>query len=412
LLPFGGEAAATPRQQAALVLAGGWVPPLRCRSLADAAGERSREPVSRQERQQVSRRRREVQDLSARAERKRDGTQMLSCKTRKGQWQLAGKQAPFIEYISYLGRNRKWEKALKVYGEVKYPCLMLRSAAVAAATHAPEPKHAEELFEAMPVKTLSAYNSMINMHTKSQRIDEAKGLIEKLRAQKLKPDTVTFGSLIAGHARVGDVDAAVAVLDEMEQANVKPSKVAFGAAMGACTRTSDTKRVQELLGRMAKQQLEPNVVHLTSLLITYASRGDEGRALGVFEDMRQRGLEPDVVAYTALLNCLCSGQAAAKAEELWAEMQERPWKPTAFTYNAMLRILARAKATDRFYEVLREMDERGLHRNKQVRESLRRMRRVEDATQQRLPWLRGPLPQEEPWPGRGAGGGGEAAAAA
>lgn len=366
----------------------------RCRALAAGAGQA--ETLSRHERQALSRHRLVGEDARPRSERWRDGEQRNKSQLQNG----SAKQSKLIYYMGHLGRTRQWERALEYFAEVKWPCVILRSALIAAVTHAPDPKHAQTLFDATRKKSLEACNAMINMHARAQRFAEARAVLDSLEQYGLKANATTYGGLVAGHAAVGDVESAIAVLDEMEAAGVQPSKIAYGAAMGACVRSSDTRRVQGLLRRMEAQGLEPNVVHLTTLLITYASRGDEGRALGVFEDMKRRQLQPDVVAYTSLLNCLCSGSALPQAERLWAEMQQKSWKPTAFAYNAMLRICAKAKAAGRFYELLREMDERGIRRNKQIQASLMRIRKVEDASGNRLPWLRGPLPKEEPWPPR------------
>lgn len=394
--PHAGSRIAAVRQAAALEQ--------QSRALA-AAADGQAETLSRHERQRLSRERLEdsIQESGPRSERWRN-RQLRNTRYREQQntksWLALGSQSQskFIYYMGHLGRTRQWEKALETFAEVRMPCVILRAAAVAAAGHAPDPKHAQALFDAMPKKSLEACNAMVNMHARAQRFAEARAIMDSLQKYRLTPNATTYGGLIAGHAALGDAESAVAVLDEMEAARVSPSKVAYGAAMGACTRSSDTRRVQALLRRMEAQGLAPNVVHLTSLLITYASRGDEGRALGVFEDMKRRQLQPDVVAYTSLLNCLCSGNALPQAERLWAEMQQQSWKPTAFAYNAMLRICAKAKAVERFYELLRDLDERGIRRNKQIQASLLRIRKVEDISGNRLPWLRGPLPKEELWP--------------
>mmetsp|Transcript_34926 Transcript_34926/g.104519 ORF Transcript_34926/g.104519 Transcript_34926/m.104519 type:complete len:409 (+) Transcript_34926:35-1261(+) len=265
--------------------------------------------------------------------------------------------------VQRLGRQRRWQEALVVFGTVPEPDVVLHTATLDALSRSLQLNHARRLFAEMPVKTIAPYNVMIYLLGKLRLEHEAVEFMEDMKRESIQPNETTYCSLISAHGVMQDSEGAIRVLDEMLSAGLSHSGPAYGAAMTACGRAGDVARAKDLRVRMEKHRVELDSGHYSSLIAAHARAGDGTGARAALEEMRRSGLRPSVVTYTSLLAGLSGPGALVKVEETFEEMRKDGIEPDTLAYNALLGAAVASRAPDRFWEILAEMEARGVPPN-------------------------------------------------
>lgn len=86
------------------------------------------------------------------------------------------------------------------------------------------------------------YNNIISKLAKARKADHALEMFQRMKAQGVKPTSITYGALIGACARVGDVQSAEALFAEMvEQRNFKPRVPPYNTMMQLYTMTKPNR---------------------------------------------------------------------------------------------------------------------------------------------------------------------------
>ncbi|KAK3026490.1 hypothetical protein RJ639_041787 [Escallonia herrerae] len=156
----------------------------------------------------------------------------------------------------------------------------------------------EEMLESKVEMDSGVYSTLISALFKVGRRGEVSGMLEEMKRNGCKPNTITYNAIIFGLCNEKDFDSAFDVLNEMEG------------------------------GRKLRE------------------------ANDLFEDMPRRRCAPDVVSYRTLLDGLCDGMQFKEAALILDEMLFKGYVPRAVSINNYVSGLLREGETSLLWTVL------------------------------------------------------------
>ncbi|XP_042022062.1 putative pentatricopeptide repeat-containing protein At1g53330 [Salvia splendens] len=131
----------------------------------------------------------------------------------------------------------------------------------------------------------AVYSTLISASFKANRKGEVSGLLEEMRGNGCKPDTITYNAMIHGYCKENEFGLAFGALSEMEKDGCKPDVISFNVIIGGLCRERK-----------------------------------EGEAYDLLEDMPRRGCAPDVVAYRTVFDGFCDVKQFKEAASILDEM--------------------------------------------------------------------------------------------
>ncbi|EPS70411.1 hypothetical protein M569_04352, partial [Genlisea aurea] len=157
---------------------------------------------------------------------------------------------------------------------------------------------AVELKDEMVSKKLASdpavYSTLISAAFKLNRRNEVPGLLEEMKHNGCKPDTVTYNAIIHGHCESNEFDSAFRALSRMEQGG------------GEC---------------------KPDVITYNVILAGLCRQGRLEDAKDLLNDMPRLGCRPDVVSYATMFEGLCDAKEFREAAEVLEEMVFKGYIP-------------------------------------------------------------------------------------
>ncbi|KAL2537026.1 putative pentatricopeptide repeat-containing protein [Forsythia ovata] len=198
---------------------------------------------------------------------------------------------------------------------------------------------AHKLFDVMPLRDVSSWNTLISGYMRDGVVHLAKEFFENMPEKNI----VSWTSMISGYTQNGLAGEALKLFDEMlsEDSEVKPNWVTVMSVLPACAHSAALERGRRihdfargrgldshpsvqtaLVGMYAKcgsladarwcfdriKLNDRNLVAWNTMISAYASHGHGLEAVSTFEDMIRAGVHPDDITFTGLLSgCSHSG---------------------------------------------------------------------------------------------------------
>lgn len=143
--------------------------------------------------------------------------------------------------------------------------------------------------------TVVTYNTLIDACAEAGEPTEAMfRVLSALVAAGHRPDVVTYTTLLKHFGREGDVVAARWLMREMEgDAAAAPDVPAFNALVDALCRAGCTEEATATLARMRAGGCAPDVGTYGALMDGFAREGDWASAASLYAALARRGEDPD-----------------------------------------------------------------------------------------------------------------------
>ncbi|CAN6279860.1 unnamed protein product [Urochloa humidicola] len=240
--------------------------------------------------------------------------------------------------------------ALSLHGLAlkRFPCHLLISTCLARFYLASRlPRLALQLFDAMPVRSVVTYNTMISGLMRNGLVDAAFEVFDRMPEQ----DKVSWTALIDGCVKNGRHNEAIDCFRAMLLDGVEPDYVTLIAAVSACAEVGALGLGMWVHRLVVRQELESNVRVANSLIDMYARCGQAELAAQVFGSMRKR----TVVSWNSMIVGLAANGRCTNAIELFEEMRRQGFKPDAVTLTGVLSACSHAGLTDqglRYYDLM------------------------------------------------------------
>lgn len=148
------------------------------------------------------------------------------------------------------------------------------------------------------------YNALIGKLGKARRIDDCLLYFAEMRANNVRPTSVTYGTVVNALCRVSDERFAEEMFEEMESMpNYKPRPAPYNSMIQYFLNTKrDRSKVLAYYERMKSRHIQPTMHTYKLLIDTHASLEpvDMEAAEKVLESMKATDQHPEAVHYAAL----------------------------------------------------------------------------------------------------------------
>ncbi|XP_072998749.1 small ribosomal subunit protein mL103 (rPPR7) [Typha latifolia] len=182
------------------------------------------------------------------------------------------------------------------------------------------------------------YTTLIKALCNKNELDLALKLKEEMMSDKeLGLDSAVYSTLIRAMFRAGRKGEVVDILEEMKKNGVKPDTVAYNAMIaGFCTDEKDFDAAFEVLNEMEKNGCKPDVVSYNIIIAGFCKEGRWREAYDLFDDMPRRECRRDVVSYRTLFEGLCNAREFKEAVLVFDEMLFKGYVPRAESLKKFL----------------------------------------------------------------------------
>lgn len=163
------------------------------------------------------------------------------------------------------------------------------------------------------------YNALIGKLGKARRIDDCLAYFAEMRANNVRPTSVTYGTIVNALCRVSDERFAEEMFEEMESMpNYKPRPAPYNSMIQYFLNTKrDISKVLAYYERMQARNIQPTLHTYKLLIDAHASLEPVNMAAAeaVLESMKAAGHQPDAVHYASLVHakgCVLHDLAGAR----------------------------------------------------------------------------------------------------
>lgn len=213
---------------------------------------------------------------------------------------------------------------------------------------------------------------------------------------KVRRDLRPYQKKMVHYIDRGLVSNAFELLDKMEADGVEPDVVTFTMVLRVCSKAFSSEKAVKCWRKMIERDIEPNTVSYTTLIHCFAKEGkvdeaeryydemiykgvpvshithgarlaacaraqDYERALKIWTDIRASGIDlPDNLKHNSVLAALAGGGQWEKALEFWMEMKEQRFSSCAMTYNSLILALKTGRQYEQALKLLETAREEGV----------------------------------------------------
>ncbi|KAH7570173.1 hypothetical protein ACOSQ2_018469 [Xanthoceras sorbifolium] len=153
-------------------------------------------------------------------------------------------------------------------------------------------------------------NSLVEMYCKCGSLELAQQVFERMP----KRDLTSWNSIILGFAMHGKAEAALEYFDSLvEEGRILPNSVTFVGVLSACNHRGLVREGREFFDVMIKDyKILPVLEHYGCLIDLLARAGHIDEALDLVSNMP---MKPDVVIWRSLLDSCCKKNASVELSE-------------------------------------------------------------------------------------------------
>ncbi|KAI3519576.1 hypothetical protein L1887_08786 [Cichorium endivia] len=183
---------------------------------------------------------------------------------------------------------------------------------------------ASRLFDEMPVRNASSWNTIISAYAKQGRVDYARHLFEEMP----EPDSVSWTAVMVGYNQMGRFENAIKMLVDMISSKVMPTQYTFTIVLASCAAMNTLDIGKKVHSFIVKVGLSHYTSVANSLLNMYAKSGDLLTAESVFSKMKLKT--------TSSWNTMISMHMQCRRFDLALAQFEKMTDRDIVTWNSMI----------------------------------------------------------------------------
>mmetsp|Transcript_37999 Transcript_37999/g.104493 ORF Transcript_37999/g.104493 Transcript_37999/m.104493 type:complete len:1114 (+) Transcript_37999:133-3474(+) len=302
------------------------------------------------------------------------------------------------------------EGAITVFNTLKENVVEMSSVAYNTVIDACVECHNLEAAEAWMQRTKDAglvdtvsFNTLIKAHLAKGHFEAARGLVEQMKKEGLRPNRVTYNELINATITRNGRKGVWQLIDEMLEAGLRPNQVTcsilsksldsnssqadilrtldlirdaedgmdevlLSSIIEACVRIAKPELLSSMLKQLQSEgRLNVNSSHaIGSLIKAYGFAGDVDGVWRCWKEMRSRQIRPTSVTLGCMVEAVVSNGDAEGAYDLVRQLNDDDsCKDTlnGVIYCSVLKGFARERNVERALAVYQEMRTKGLSRS-------------------------------------------------
>ncbi|XP_014520396.1 pentatricopeptide repeat-containing protein At1g31430 [Vigna radiata var. radiata] len=187
---------------------------------------------------------------------------------------------------------------------------------------------AQQIFDAMTVKNVNCWTSMVNGYVTCGLLDQARDYFERSPSR----DIVLWTAMINGYVQFNRFEEAIALFGEMQMRGVRPDNFIVVTLLTGCAESGALEQGKWIHNYIDENRILVDVVVGTALIEMYAKCGCIDIALEIFYGLKEK----DTASWTAIICGLAMNGKTSKALELFEAMQVCGFKPDDVTFIAVL----------------------------------------------------------------------------
>lgn len=212
-------------------------------------------------------------------------------------------------------------------------------------------EEAKKVFERMEIKDVISWNTMVTGYSQTGGFNEALGLLQMMRAEKIQLDVVTWSAVIAGYAQKGHGYEALDVFRQMQLSGTEANVVTLVSVLSGCASIGALLQGKEIHTYVIKCILnvyqidrENDLLVTTALIDMYAKCKSISVARSIFDSVLLK--DRTVATWTVMIGGYAQHGEADDGLELFSKMfqEDKAGKPNAFTICCVLMACARLSA--------------------------------------------------------------------
>ncbi|KAH7426925.1 hypothetical protein KP509_10G022300 [Ceratopteris richardii] len=212
---------------------------------------------------------------------------------------------------------------------------------------------AEQVLNELPVRNAVSWSSLIVGYTQYGLCEQAWHCYERMQAEGLSPDAVTYTSILKACSSMGAVIKGEHIHNEVRKQGWLGNDIILGTALvDMYIKCGALAKAQALLEELPHL----DVVLWNTLITGYVQQGEIEHAFNCFEQMQKGGFCPDAVTLSAVLSgCSHLGRVEDAYKHFIEMITQYGIKPDLEHYTCMVDLLGRAGHLDKAVRVIQEM---------------------------------------------------------
>ncbi|KAK7407710.1 hypothetical protein VNO78_09736 [Psophocarpus tetragonolobus] len=206
---------------------------------------------------------------------------------------------------------------------------------------------AREIFDAMAMKDVCCWTSMVTGYVKCGKLDQARNLFERSPSR----DIVLWTAMINGYVQFKRFEEALTLFGEMQIRGVKPNTFTLAALLTGCAQSGALEQGKWIHNYIDENRIVVDAVVGTALVEMYSKCGFIEKSLEIFNGLKQK----DTASWTSIICGLAMNGEASKALELFEAMQRCGLKPVGVTFIAILSACSHAGMVEKGCKLFHSM---------------------------------------------------------
>jgi pentatricopeptide repeat protein len=206
----------------------------------------------------------------------------------------------------------------------------------------------------------AVYNCYISMLCDSGRLEEARGILDHMVDEGVRPTARSYTAILRGYCDQGKILEAERLVDDMADAGCPPDVVSYSVLIEGLCGVREFHKVEMILAESEEKGWTPNGVTYNIYMSALCRTGFLDEACHQVDIMRSRGLLPTVETVSILFDCLCRDSRFSEAMCLLEHSEELGWHADVFFYNTVMARLCDVGDFVRVFKLLVDLLKKGI----------------------------------------------------
>ncbi|KAJ0248922.1 putative pentatricopeptide repeat-containing protein [Hirschfeldia incana] len=160
-----------------------------------------------------------------------------------------------------------------------------------------EISHARKVFDQLPQRNVSVYNSMVLAYSRGNRPDDVLGLYDEMIDEGAKPDSSTFTVTIKACLNAMALEKGEAVWCQAVECGYENDVFVCSSVLNLYMKCGKIQEAEALFGKMKRR----DVICWTTMVTGFAQAGESLKAVEFYRGMQREGFGRDGVVMLGLL---------------------------------------------------------------------------------------------------------------
>jgi len=208
-----------------------------------------------------------------------------------------------------------------------------------------------------------SYNCLLNTAVSSGYVNEAWHVIDKMEADKIRPDHYTLSIMMKAMKKFHQNKDLQRCFKLLDRSGIDPcsDEILMNTVLETCTRHREFERMEDLLMRFEQSNLRPAVPTYGSIIKAFSSLKRPDKCWQYWNDLQnQRGLAPNDIVLGCMLDALVCNGLVDQAEELF---HKNPLTKNSVLYAILIKGFASSQQPARAMDCFWEMKKQGMKMN-------------------------------------------------